>query len=135
MTAAQAARLRSLVEQHRFLRFLLSGGFNTVATYGIYLALFRMLDYRVAYTIAYAVGILLSYVINWLFVFRMHRGWSSVLLFPFVYLAQYLAGLAVVWAWVDHLGLTKALAPLLAIAITIPLTYALSRLVFTKKKG
>jgi putative flippase GtrA len=77
---------------------------------------------------------LLSYVINWLFVFRMHRGWSSVLLFPFIYLAQYLVSLAVVWAWVDHLGLPKGLAPLLAIAITIPLTYALSRLVFTKKK-
>lgn len=115
------------------MRFLLSGGFNTVATYVVYLALLQSFGYRGAYTVAYAIGILLAYVINRIFVFRTHRGWSSILLFPFVYLAQYLVGLVALWAWIDKFGLAKPLAPLVAILITVPLTYLLSRFVFVRK--
>jgi len=111
---------------------LLSGGFNTASTYVIYLALLQFTGYRLAYTISYATGILLSYVINRVFVFRSHRGLASALLFPFVYLIQYLAGLVVLWVWVDKLGFAKAFAPLIAIIATIPLTYLLSRYVFTR---
>lgn len=134
MILAAIANVRVLVERSRFVRFLLSGGINTVATYAIYLALLQLLDYRIAYTVAYLLGVLLSYILNWLFVFRVHRGLSSVLLFPFVYVAQYVASLAIVWMWVQRFGFSKAFAPLIAIAITIPLTYAVSKVVFLKKK-
>lgn len=133
MNGSISSRLQSLVVRSRFLRFLLSGGVNTVATYAIYLALLRIFGYRTAYTIAYITGILLSYVINRVFVFRTHRGWSSALLFPLVYLAQYLVGLATVWLWVSQLHLAQALAPLIAILVTIPLTYILSRCVFLQR--
>jgi putative flippase GtrA len=123
-----------LIERSRFLRFLLSGGVNTITTYATYLVLLQLLDYRVAYTVAYVFGILLAYVLNWLFVFRVHRGLSSVLLFPFVYVAQYVASLAAVWIWVQIIGFSKYFAPLIAIAITIPLTYAVSKIIFLKKK-
>lgn len=134
MTSAAITNVRELVERSRFLRFLLSGGINTVATYAVYLVLLRALDYRIAYTVAYIVGILLAYALNWLFVFRTHRGLTSVLLFPFVYVTQYAVSLATVWIWVEMFGLPKSLAPLIAIVITIPITYALSRLVFSGKK-
>lgn len=134
MTSAVITNVRELVERSRFLRFLLSGGINTVATYAVYLVLLRALDYRIAYTVAYIVGILLAYALNWLFVFRTHRGLTSVLLFPFVYVTQYAVSLATVWIWVEMFGLPKSLAPLIAIVITIPITYALSRLVFSGKK-
>ena len=120
------------MERSRFLRFLVSGGLNTAVTYIIYVALLQILEYRLAYTVAYVVGILLSYSLNRAFVFRSHRGWSSVLLFPFVYLAQYLVSLAIVWIGVSNLGLPKLLAPPVAILISIPLTYLLSRFVFTR---
>lgn len=134
MTSAVITNVRELVERSRFLRFLLSGGINTVATYAVYLVLLRALDYRIAYTVAYIVGILLAYALNWLFVFRTHRGLTSVLLFPFVYVTQYAVSLATVWIWVEMFGLPKSLAPLIAIVITIPITYALSRLVFSGKQ-
>jgi putative flippase GtrA len=123
-------RLRALAARGRFLRFLISGGINTVATYATYLALLSIFEYRLAYSIAYVTGIFLSYVFNRTFVFQTHRGWRSVLLFPFVYLTQYMAGLAIVWAWVGQLHLAQSLAPLVAILVTIPLTYLLSRYVF-----
>lgn len=126
-------KLRARVASSSFLRFLISGGVNTAATYGIYLALLGSLGYRGAYTIAYVFGILLAFAINRLFVFRSHRGWRSMVLFPFVYVAQYLVSLMVIWVWVEHLHLSNKLAPLAAIALTVPLTFVLSRLVFVNR--
>lgn len=127
-------RLRSLVAGSRFFRFLISGGVNTCATYAIYLLLLQVLDYKLAYSVAYVFGIVLSFLINRLFVFKTHRGWRSILLFPLVYLAQYLTSVAVIWGWVEVLSLSATVAPLIAIAITIPLTYVLSRFVFSHRR-
>jgi len=56
-----------------------------------------------------------------------------MLLFPLVYLAQYVVSLGVVWAWVECFHLMKELAPLVAVVITIPLTFVLSRFVFGRR--
>ena len=45
------------------LRYLLAGGVNTVVSYGLYLALLRVLDYRTAYVLAFVAGIALSFVL------------------------------------------------------------------------
>lgn len=134
MSTATSTCQRAFVTQSSFLRFLVSGTANTVATYAVYLLLLRVVDYRVAYTMAYVAGILLAYALNRVFVFQTHRGLSSMLLFPLVYVVQYLVSLATIWLWVDWLNLAKIFAPLLAIVITIPSTYFLSRLIFVKKK-
>lgn len=128
-------RLRVAVATSSFLRFLISGGVNTATTYALYLALIQVTGYKAAYTIAYVSGIMLAFVINRFFVFQAHRGWRSMLLFPFVYLAQYGVSLAVVWAWVERLHFMKELAPLVAIMITIPLTFVLSRFVFGHRRA
>lgn len=133
MSRPSLASLRARVASSSFLRFLISGGFNTAATYAVYLALLGTLGYKVAYTIAYVFGIVLAFAINRLFVFRSHRGWRSVVLFPLVYLAQYMVSLTVIWLWVEQLHLSSKLAPLIAIVITIPLTFVLSRFVFRGK--
>lgn len=132
MSIMPVVHVRILVERSRFLRFMLSGGINTITTYAVYLILLRIVDYKLAYTVAYIGGIALSYLLNRVFVFRTHRGWSSALLFPLVYLAQYLVGLAAIWAWVNRFGFPKPLAPLIAIVITVPMTYFLSKLVFMR---
>lgn len=119
-----------MIATSSFLRFLISGGINTASTYAVYLVLLRFTGYKLAYTIAYICGIVLAFVINRFFVFQAHRGWQSMALFPLVYLAQYLVSLAIVWACVEQLDLMKEAAPLIAIVITIPLTFVLSRFVF-----
>lgn len=134
MTLNTWTRLKSIVRRSSFARFLISGGVNTAVTYAMYLGLLQVIDYKTAYTIAYVTGIMLAFLINRLFVFRTHRGWRSLVTFPFVYLAQYLVGIAVVWAWVAHFHLPAAAAPLLAIVITVPMTFVLSRLVFGGRK-
>lgn len=115
-----------------FKKFLISGVFNTFLTYGVYLALLMFLPYTTSYTISYVTGIVLAYMLNRFFVFKEHRGLRSVVLLPLVYLVQYVVSMLVLWCWVEKFGFADLLAPLVAITITIPITYMLSRLVFSK---
>jgi putative flippase GtrA len=119
----------------RFVRFLFSGGLNTLVTYVVYLELLNVWSYRPSYTVAYLLGIVLAFVMNRLFVFRSHRGMRSVYLFPLVYVVQYLVSLAVLWVWIDQWGLDSRLGPLIAIVFTIPITYVLSLFIFVPAGG
>lgn len=127
--------LLSRLTQFSFARFLISGGFNTALTYTIYLFLLIVAPYQVSYTIAYVLGIFLAFVLNRFFVFKSHRGVRSVLLFPLVYLVQYLASMLTLWVLVERLELSERPAPLVAIIITVPITYVLSRFIFVQKSS
>ncbi len=111
-------------------RFLLAGGANTLATFALYLLLLQVLPYAAAYSLAFLAGIALAYVLNRVFVFRAPGSAATVVLFPLVYVVQYLLGLAVVFFWVDVLGLPAQLASLAAVVLTIPVTFLLSRRLF-----
>jgi len=115
-----------------FAKFLISGGFNTALTYGVYLLLLMFLPYTASYTISYITGIALAYLLNRFFVFKSHQGIKSVALLPLVYLIQYMVSMLILWCWVEKLGFADRLAPLAAIIITIPITYMLSKFVFSK---
>ena len=52
------------------------------------------------------------------------------MLYPFVYFAQYIFGMLLLWLVVSQLGLSVKLGPLIVVILTIPLTYWLSRLAF-----
>jgi putative flippase GtrA len=115
--------------RHEALRFLIAGAANTVATYGVYLALLPLLNYAVAYSIAFVAGILLSYLLNTRFVFRVAGSMRRFAMYPLVYVAQYLVGLAVLHAAVALFDVKEELALLASVAVSLPLTFLLSRLV------
>lgn len=121
------------MREGRGLRFLVAGGLNTAVTYLMYLGLLRVTSYQVSYAIAFTCGIAISYALGRVFVFRTHRGYRSALMLPLVYLIQYVAGAAVVWAWVTLLHQHPMLAPAVSILVTLPLTYLLSKLAFVGK--
>jgi putative flippase GtrA len=127
--------LPSRLTQLSFAKFLISGGFNTAVTYAIYLALLMLAPYQVSYTVAYVIGIFLAFALNHFFVFKSHRGVRSVVLFPLVYLVQYLASMLTLWVWIEQWGRSERTAPLVAIIVTVPITYLLSRFVFLPKHG
>jgi len=117
------------------LRFLVVGATNTLATFLLYWVLLRFIPYSMAYTAAFVAGIVLSYALNALFVFKVRPGIRSALAFPLVYLAQYVAGLAILWTWTSLLGMPPAYGVLVVAAITVPMTFLLSRTVFRKYRG
>lgn len=111
-------------------RFVAGGAFNTLATWLVYLVLLQWVHYAVAYTCAYAIGIVLAYALNRYVVFRRAGGRLGPVLVAAIYIGQYFAGMALVALWIRGLGGAPAFAPLFAVAVTLPLTYVLNRLVF-----
>ena len=112
------------------VRFLLAGATTTVITLVLYVLLLSFVSYAAAYTVAFIVGIVIAYLLNSTFVFRAGTSALTLALYPFIYGVQYLAGLAVVAVWVDVLELPATLASLAAIAVTLPLTYVMTRALF-----
>jgi len=117
-----------------FARFLVTGLFNTAITYALYLLFLQFMPYQLAYSIVFVLGILISYVLNAGFVFRTRMTLATLARFPLVYGAQYALGMGLVMGLVEVVGLATWLAPLCAIAVTVPLTFVLSRYIFTANK-
>lgn len=110
-----------------FLRFLVMGGVNTIAAYLVYLLLLHWLRYEWAYTIGYAVGIAMAYVLSATFVFRTRMQKRSATRFPFIYLAQFLVSLGLLKFAVEIIQIEPWLALGFAVILTIPVTFLLSR--------
>lgn len=114
-------------------RFLAAGVSTTAVSYALYLGLIYLsVPYLAAYPISFIVGIVWSYVVNSAFVFRHKPTLRGLLAFPLVYALQLLVGLLVVYLAVATLGLPEWIAPLIAIAATLPMTYLLSRWLIRK---
>lgn len=114
------------------IRFLVSGGVNTVTTYAIYLLLGQFLRYQVAYTVTYVIGIALGYLLNAFWVFKSAPTVKSAVAYPVVYMGQYALGIGLLSVFVDVFDVDKRIAPVLVIAITLPLMFVLSKFVFKK---
>ena len=108
-------------------RYLVAGAVNTVASWLVYLALLRLVTYRIAYPAAFGFGILLSFVLNSWLVFGVPMRWRRLLPYPAVYLAQFAVGYAIVWLVVEELGWPAWPAPLIALVFTVPLGFVLTR--------
>jgi putative flippase GtrA len=118
-----------------FLKFIASGAFNTVVTYAAYLALLPWLPYHWSYTLSYALGIVLAYVLYRYFVFGHSGGRYGPFWVALIYLGQYLLGLALVSLWVEMLKAPALWAPAFSIALLLPVSYGLNRWVFRRRAG
>lgn len=114
-------------KRREFVRFILVGLVNLVLTYSLYLFLGLFLRYPVAYTVSYACGILISYLLNARFVFKSPIRISKAAQYPIVYLAQYLLGMALLYLLVELAHVSSRIAPLVIPAVTVPATFLLSR--------
>lgn len=116
-----------------FLKYLISGGINTVATYGLYLLFLIVMEYKTAYSLSYIVGILFSYLLNTIFVFKEKVSLMKFIKFPVVYLAQYLINLIILLLLVEYINLPAEIVPIIVIFITLPITYLLSKYIIKGK--
>lgn len=109
------------------IKFVIGGGINTAFTYCLYFGLQVFLQYQVAYALAFAVGIVFSYWFNAMIVFKTRISWKGFFTFPLVYLVQYLLSAVLLSVLVERSGVPQSVAPLVVIALTIPITFILTR--------
>lgn len=120
--------------QNKFLRFLASGVVNTLASYALYFVLLKIINYQLAYSLAYIAGIGFSYFMQRYYVFNASGGAMGPVLIILIYFIQYALGFILVSLWVKYFNFPVIFAPLFSIAVSVPITYALSRNVFRYKK-
>lgn len=113
-------------------RFLLVGGANTLATTVLLIVLSYFVEGWLAYTIAFAAGIVFSTVLASRWVFTRAGSWRATLLYLLCYVAIYLVGLAVV-AGIRSLD-WPAFLNALSVFVTAPLGFVAGRLVFRKQQ-
>ena len=109
------------------LRFLVAGGANTLATLLLYWALLPWLDPRVDYAIAYVAGIVLTYTLNSLWVFR--RAWTHAGLVSFFvgYGVQALVAYGLFLLLHAYTPVPAWLLPVLVTVALLPATYLVNR--------
>ena len=112
-------------------RYILAGGINTLVTYALYLFMLRVIDYRVAYVLAFVAGIVLSFILLRHAVFARPGRPFSLLWVAATHFLQLVLGLTVVHAWGDWLHGPQWAAPLAAVAVCMPLIFMLQRWIFT----
>lgn len=113
-------------------RYLIAGATNTAVTFGAYWLLLRVLNYAASYTIAYVLGIFLSYTMNTFFVFRVAPSKRSAMAYPLVYLVQWLTGMLTLWMWATMLRLPANYGALVAIVVTVPVMFVLTKLILKR---
>jgi putative flippase GtrA len=113
----------------RWISFLIGGGLNTGLTYCIYLFLSYFIDYQIAYAIAYIAGIVFAYYFNSKIVFKVEQSWLGMIIYPAIYLVQYIFGALLLGLLIEHLHLYKTIAPIFVILLLLPSSYLLNKIV------
>ena len=115
------------------LRFLLFGAFNTALTYLLYCVLVFAMHPQLAYALVFALGIVLAWAGNSRFVFRQPLNRKVAVVYPLMYLAQYLLTAALIHATTTWASLGPRVALAIALTITTPLSFAWNRALLTRK--
>ena len=118
--------------KNRFLKFIGAGVINTIASYLVYLLLVLFLNYQISYAIAFVFGIILSFILNTKYVFEVEQTVKKFVLFPFVYLVQYLLGAFMMNFIIEILEINKFFAPLIVTVCLLPVSYLLSKKILVR---
>lgn len=111
-------------------RFAGVGAANTVVYYGSYLLLRQALSFLVADVIAVVIAMLFAFFAHSFITYRTRPTLKKLLLFPLGNFAGYLVLTVGAWGLVRS-GLNDRWAPLLAAAVSVPVTFVVLRYVLT----
>ena len=123
--------MRNRSRYKQFLCYLFFGALNTIATFVLCLLLSLAFYYQVAYALAYASGILFSYLLNTTLVFKIEMGFKNFTLFPLICLVQYVISAILLALLVESFRLPVLVSPLLVAIGCIPLNFVLTRAFFS----
>ena len=112
------------------IRFIILGVINTTLTYFLYLIFLFLLPYVWAFSITYLCGLVFIYFLSSYWVFKKKIAVKSGMNFLIYHLAKYLVNILALWIFIDLIGLSEKIAPLIAIALLTPIFYLISKKIF-----
>ena len=116
----------------RVFRFGIVGAICTALHYGVYCLCLLFANANVSYTVGYVVGLLCNYVLTTYFTFQSKATRGNVAGFVASHAVNYLMeiGLLNLFLW---LNVSKWLAPIVVMAIAVPINFLLLNVVYKKR--
>ena len=114
----------SIKNARRLFLYFANGIINTVVTYGLFLLISRVIDYRISITISYIVGICLSYFLNSKIVFKSKGKFH---IFILVNVCMLLTNIMITWFFVENFNTPKEYAQIVAITVVFVLGFILNK--------
>ncbi|WP_020552295.1 GtrA family protein [Embleya scabrispora] len=109
------------------IRFALVGVVNTGTYYLLYLGLRHVVPYLVAHITAFILSMIGSFFMNTYFTYKVKPTWKKFLLFPLTNVTNFVITTVGVYALVSWVSMDERIAPLVAAAAAIPVTFVVSR--------
>lgn len=113
----------------RIVRFGIVGFINTGVYYTLYLLLRHVIAYLVAHVVAFVIAMTISYFLNCYVTFRSRPTIKKFLLFPLSNATNFVVTSVGLYLLVDIAHLNQRIAPLLASAAAIPVTFLVAKLI------
>jgi putative flippase GtrA len=112
-------------------RFAVVGVINTGVYYICYLILQSFLPYLAAHILAIIIAMVGSFFMNTYWTFQTQPTWRKFAVFPLTNLTNYVMTTVGVVVLVEGFAMDERIAPLVAAAAAIPVTFVLTRRILT----
>lgn len=115
----------------QFIKFGFVGAVNTLTSLAIYYLLVLIdIDYILSTIIGYVISSIVGYILNKLWVFKSKgdKVYRSIIKFYVIYGFSLLLNVGCMYLWINILSLTKYIAPVLTLCITIPFNFIFSKM-------
>lgn len=113
----------------KFIKFAIVGFGNLFISLVIYyLLVFFSINYQIANIGGFITGSLNGYIWNKLWVFKENKqNIISIIKFYSTYLATWLLSAVLLYIWIEIIGISDKIAPVINIFITTPINYLLNK--------
>lgn len=119
-----------LIKYNKFIKFSIVGFSNLFISLAVYYVLiFLSINYQIANTVGFLVATFNSYFWNKLWVFKNNKNKiSDIIKFYIVCLLSWLLSTILLYIWIQKLGISDKIAPIVNLFITTPLNYLMNKL-------
>ncbi|MBW9157001.1 GtrA family protein [Clostridium tagluense] len=114
----------------QFIKFGFVGASNTLISFIIYYALVYLnVNYIIANVVGYIISSVWGYILNkkWVFKESTEKTSKSVIKYYIVYGSSFFINILCMYIFVDALNISKIIAPILTIAITVSYNFIFNK--------
>lgn len=119
---------------YEFLRYCIVGVIAAAIHYGVYYLLQMVIDVNVAYTSGYLVSMVANFFMTSYLTFRTNPSKGKAIGFGIGHLFNYLLHIGLFNLYL-YVGISNVLAPVLVLAVAVPVNFFVLRFVFKFKRN
>ncbi len=115
----------------QFIKFSFVGVSNTLISFAIYyLLVYININYIIANILGYIISSIWGYILNkkWVFKVKKDKIIKSIIKYYIVYGSSFLINILCMYFWVEVLNISKIIAPILTMCITVPYNFIFNKI-------